>query len=300
LHEPFQGGTLEFEPEFADGLGEDFLEFGSGFLEIAHGGYSVLYQGTRFGTIRRIPYAHSTVGTPNSGDGAEWVDLRQFCYLPLETRELGQHGRPLPFSPRTGSLLLRTKCLHGIDGGGATSGNDGRDQAGDREQSTDGQDCNWVVPADTKEKRLNGARGGPRGNQPGDEPKRKQERGPLEHKHQHVGSLRAESHADTHFARAAADGIGHEAIKTDQREKQCNAREDGQQRGLKAPPRSGLRLQFAHALNVARGEVGVEGVKNGANGGCERLCRKRGADGNVSTIELHVGIIDLRLAGFFQ
>ena len=50
----------------------------------------------------------------------------------------------------------------------------------------------------------------------------------------------------------------------------------------------------------AGGEVGIEGVKNGANGGCERFCRKRGADGDVSTSKLHVGIIDLRLGGFFQ
>ena len=34
--------------------------------------------------------------------------------------------------------------------------------------------------------------------------------------------------------------------------------------------------------------------------GCQRLCRKRGADGDVSAFELHVGIIDLRLGGFFQ
>ncbi len=42
----------------------------------------------------------------------------------------------------------------------------------------------WL--ADTKEKCLNGARGEPRGNEAGDEAQRKQERGPLEHKHHHV------------------------------------------------------------------------------------------------------------------
>jgi hypothetical protein len=62
-----------------------------------------------------------------------------------------------------GRFLLRPKCLHGIDGCGATSGNNGRDQAGDREQSTDGEGCNWIVQADTKEKCLNRARGEPRG-----------------------------------------------------------------------------------------------------------------------------------------
>ena len=36
------------------------------------------------------------------------------------------------------AFLLRPKCLHGVDGGGAASGNHGRDQAGDREQCTDG------------------------------------------------------------------------------------------------------------------------------------------------------------------
>ena len=59
---------------------------------------------------------------------------------------------------------------------------------------------------------------------PGDETQRKQERGLLEHKQHHVRPLRAESHANAHFARAAADGVGHEAIEADQREEQRNAR----------------------------------------------------------------------------
>src|SRR5438045_6307756 len=36
LNESFQRRTLEFEPEFANGLGEYLLEFGAGFLEIEH------------------------------------------------------------------------------------------------------------------------------------------------------------------------------------------------------------------------------------------------------------------------
>jgi hypothetical protein len=36
LHESFERRALEFEPEFANGLGEDLLEVRSGFLEIAH------------------------------------------------------------------------------------------------------------------------------------------------------------------------------------------------------------------------------------------------------------------------
>ena len=36
LNESFQRRTLEFEPEFTDGLGEYLLKFRSGFLEIAH------------------------------------------------------------------------------------------------------------------------------------------------------------------------------------------------------------------------------------------------------------------------
>jgi hypothetical protein len=36
LNESFERRTLEFEPEFANGLGEYLLEFRSGFLEIAH------------------------------------------------------------------------------------------------------------------------------------------------------------------------------------------------------------------------------------------------------------------------
>jgi hypothetical protein len=78
------------------------------------------------------------------------------------------------------AFLLRSKCLHRMDGGGAASGNHGRDQAGGRGQCTDGPDCDWVVSADTKVKCLNGARGEPRGNEPGDKTKCKQERGLLE------------------------------------------------------------------------------------------------------------------------
>src|SRR5271168_64488 len=36
LNESFERRTLEFEPEFANGLGEYLLELRSGFLEIAH------------------------------------------------------------------------------------------------------------------------------------------------------------------------------------------------------------------------------------------------------------------------
>jgi len=37
LNESFERRTLEFEPEFANGLGEYLLKFRSGFLEIVHG-----------------------------------------------------------------------------------------------------------------------------------------------------------------------------------------------------------------------------------------------------------------------
>ena len=116
----------------------------------------------------------------------------------------------------------------------------------------------------------------------------------------HIRPLRAEGHADADFAGAAADGVGHEAVEADQREEQCDGSEDSEQRGLEAARRAGFGFKLAHGLNVARGEVGIEGVKKGANGGCERLCRKRGADGDVSTSEFHVGMIDLWLGGFFQ
>ena len=43
VNESFERGTLELEPEFANGLGEYLLEFRSGFLEIAHWGYSEFY-----------------------------------------------------------------------------------------------------------------------------------------------------------------------------------------------------------------------------------------------------------------
>src|SRR6266567_6088076 len=37
LNEAFERRTFELEPEFANGLGEDLLEFGSSLFEIAHG-----------------------------------------------------------------------------------------------------------------------------------------------------------------------------------------------------------------------------------------------------------------------
>jgi hypothetical protein len=37
LNESFERRTLEFEPEFANGLGEDLLGFRSGFFKIEHG-----------------------------------------------------------------------------------------------------------------------------------------------------------------------------------------------------------------------------------------------------------------------
>ena len=92
-------------------------------------------------------------------------------------------------------------------------------------------------------------------------PSAKQERGLLDYKQYHVRPLRAESHADADFAGAAADGIGHEAVKADQREEQSDGSEDCEQRGLKAALRAGFRLQFAHGLNVAGGEVGIDGVQ---------------------------------------
>jgi hypothetical protein len=43
LNKSFQRRTLQLKPEFANGLGEYLLEFCSGLLEIAHGGYSEFY-----------------------------------------------------------------------------------------------------------------------------------------------------------------------------------------------------------------------------------------------------------------
>src|ERR1700722_8963830 len=74
-------------------------------------------------------------------------------------------ARPLP-RIHARRFLIHPKCLHGINGGSATSGNNRRDQAADREQSTDRQERNRVVLADAKEKCPNGARGEPRGNEP--------------------------------------------------------------------------------------------------------------------------------------
>src|ERR1019366_8267956 len=57
LHESFQRRTLEFEPEFTNGLGEYLLEFRSGFLEITHG-YSEFYITEPYLAQRRVSPMH--------------------------------------------------------------------------------------------------------------------------------------------------------------------------------------------------------------------------------------------------
>jgi len=95
---------------------------------------------------------------------------------------------------RAASFLLHPECLYGIDGGGPPSGNQGRNQTAASEQSADGQDCDWIVPPDSKEKRLHGARGEPGNDETTHETEGKQESSFLHHKEQHVGPLCAEGH----------------------------------------------------------------------------------------------------------
>ena len=87
LNESFERRTLEFEPEFANGLGEDLLKFRSGFLEIAHWAIQSSIPRTRFGTARRIAYAHSLMGTPGSGTSVAMHIVR--VLLIKECRETG-------------------------------------------------------------------------------------------------------------------------------------------------------------------------------------------------------------------
>lgn len=117
-----------------------------------------------------------------------------------------------------GPLLFRPQRLHGIDRDSAASGNHGREQARDCEQNTDRKDCNWVVPADTKEKRLDGARGKPRSDEARGEANSKQKYGFLEHQPKYIAAPRAESHPNADFAGAAADRVSHEAVEADERE----------------------------------------------------------------------------------
>jgi len=58
LNEPLDCRTLKFEPKFANRLGEDFLKFGSDFLQILHRGYSEFYT-TKAGWRRQdVPHLH--------------------------------------------------------------------------------------------------------------------------------------------------------------------------------------------------------------------------------------------------
>ena len=76
---------------------------------------------------------------------------------------------------RVASFLLHPKCLYGIDGGGPPSGNQGRDQTADSEQSADGDNCGWIVPPDSKEECLHGAHGEPGDDETARETEGKQE-----------------------------------------------------------------------------------------------------------------------------
>ena len=67
LDESFEGRTLEFEPEFANGPGEYLLEFGLGFLESAHWAIQSSIPRRRIWHGQRIACAHSVVGTPGLG-----------------------------------------------------------------------------------------------------------------------------------------------------------------------------------------------------------------------------------------
>ncbi len=54
LNESFERRTLEFEPEFANGLGEYLLEFRSGLLESAHWAIQSSTPRHQIWTARRI------------------------------------------------------------------------------------------------------------------------------------------------------------------------------------------------------------------------------------------------------
>ena len=97
-------------------------------------------------------------------------------------------------------------------------------------------------------------------------------------------SLRTKRHADADFACAAANGICHEPVETDQRQGQRDGCEDGEQRGLKAAARAGCGLQLAHGLNIGSGEVGINGVQSGTDFGGSGFGRMRRANNNISVI----------------
>ena len=67
LDESFERRALEFEPEFANGLGENLLEFGSGFLEIAHWAIQSSIPTEQDLARGRIAYAYSSMDTIGSG-----------------------------------------------------------------------------------------------------------------------------------------------------------------------------------------------------------------------------------------
>src|SRR5580692_3617283 len=84
------------------------------FSKLRTGLFRVLYDGTRFGTARRIAYAHSIVGTPDSGTSISsavlgYARLTLFLWVALDgaaaVRKVdlttGTVGLPFGFLPAT-------------------------------------------------------------------------------------------------------------------------------------------------------------------------------------------------------
>ena len=129
------------------------------------------------------------------------------------------------------TFLFRSKCLHGIDGSGPSGRNHGREQTTASEQTADRQDCDWIVPPDSKEKRLNDACGEPGCDETEGETEGKQQSGFLHHEEHHIGPPRRGPFV-CDFSSTATDGMGHEPVETDQCECERYCREQREQRGL--------------------------------------------------------------------
>ena len=163
---------------------------------------------------------------------------------------LGERDGTVP-----GDNLIRSQRLHGIDGGCASGWNESRGQAADDQQPADRKNCGWIKLADPKEKPSEDPCGKPGAREPAAEAKHQQSERLFQDKQHHIPSLRAQGHTDANFTGAAAHGIGHEAIESDQGEKQRDACEYSEQRGLKATTRTGFRDEVGHGANIGNSKI---------------------------------------------
>ena len=110
--------------------------------------------------------------------------------------------------------LFAAERLHRVSGGGTTGGDPGCDERGGRDCRRDADENGEVPGADAEEEAPEQAPGEKRGAGADDESEENEISSFTEDEPADGRTLRPESHADADFAGALSDGIGDDAIQT--------------------------------------------------------------------------------------